>query len=801
MDSVFKLAVEVSTKQAVADVQALNKEFEKSVDAAKKAGQGFDNALKGLGDTVNNLKANLGGLASGSVKEVGSSIAGLTTGMGALATGITGVVAAGIALNLALTANTNAIEEMADANAELADKMGLSLKGLETFKLIAAENSGSVEGLIAVYDKLSKALSKSEDDNLKVTNAFRRLGIEQDELAGKSKEQIAGVVIANFEALGRSAQATAATIQILGAGFRDQIPSIKEAAANFDDYQKRVEYFGAVVTPELVRRGGEQEKAFSNLALATKGLRIELAESFTTMTKDAASWAAEMVKSITDVLKEFRNVRDQAKAVEEVPQTRRNELFTQAKNETFTASNPNATFGDVNKRFKELLAAEIQARADIQQTADRELARFQRQATQSVKALPDLVKPEAIKQEKLTEEQKAIMAIGQELFKVTAEYGKLQAQAVESLDPVTQKTTELTYKIYELGKGYISLDQSSKIAAGSTIELTKALQAQATLNLRKNISSGSENLNNEIEQLKAQEGSARALVTLRQQLDKTTGKEFGLQTAEQLSLINKALGETKEKLDTIRDLKIGNSVTDSLKDLTEQSRLLGVELDNFWSSNRDTLNSTAQTLSNLYRQIDPEGRGKNITDVQKAQLEGAVKQIEAQKEMLEINKKIDSSFQSLGSAVSDWALGGVNAIQKVKIELIKLIALEGLKALGGSGSGLAGSFVNGLISGLGGRENGGYVSPGQTVVVGEKRPELFTAGATGGYVTPNVPALSGRGLTGGMIINVQPQLVVHGSIVNNDELQGMFNDNSVAIAYETKKYVESRIASYSRTKN
>jgi lambda family phage tail tape measure protein len=208
------------------------------------------------------------------------------------------VAAAAATVVAATMAIAFSAREAADANDEMAQKMGITTAELATMKLVANENGGSVEGLVRMYDKLSKSMNKMDEDNAKTEYAFQSLGLAQKDLADKSKEEVAGTLVKNWQALGMNTKATAGIIQLLGPAFRDQIPSILATADSLDEYKKRTEDTAA--SEELVKQAGRQEKAVSDLGLSFTRLRNQIGVSTGEGLTDIIAFASGAIKSLTD---------------------------------------------------------------------------------------------------------------------------------------------------------------------------------------------------------------------------------------------------------------------------------------------------------------------------------------------------------------------------------------------------------------------------------------------------------------------------------------------------------------------
>lgn len=306
-------------------------------------------------------------------------------------------------------------------------------------------------------------------------------------------------------------------------------------------------------------------------------------------------------------------------------------------------------------------------------------------------------------------------------------------------------------------------------------QIDKLREAQITEGLKKNL----EGINRETDYLKL--GNAER--EKRIELDRIAGEqgfknaeEFAKKRPVEFTNISKAIDV---KAQTGIDVEARKNI-DALK---EERDLLLIT--------NDLDRERAKKKLDIYKAIDPEGKGKKINDMQKSEIDALLAQIEAQNKLLEVNKKIEDSFASLGSAVSNWVLGSTNGIQQVKLELLKLITLEALKYFnGGMPGGASGSFLNGVLSGLSGtRAEGGPVAAGKSYLVGEKRPEVFVP-TQNGYIVPNTAMMNTS--TGHTTVTMAPNLIIQGSVTGQTELENMFDQFSTAIAQETKNFVISQ---------
>jgi tape measure domain-containing protein len=315
----------------------------------------------------------------------------------------------------------------------------------------------------------------------------------------------------------------------------------------------------------------------------------------------------------------------------------------------------------------------------------------------------------------------------------------------------------------------------SKVKAGYEAEILRLQEAQITESLNKNL----EGIAKETEYLKLGNDEREKRIAL----DKAAA-DAGFKDAAELSkkrpqaasLISDAVGIKNQ---TVIDVA-GQA---QIRDLKEESALLAIT--------NDLDRERAKKKNDIYKAIDPEGRGKKINEMQRNEIEALLNTIEAQEKLLEVNKKIDDAFATLGDAASNWALGTEGAIKRVRLALLQLATLAAFKYFaGGMPTGAAGSFLTGVLGGLSGaRAEGGPVDAGKSYLVGEKRPEVFVP-TTNGYIVPNTAMMNTS--TGATHVTMSPNLIIQGSVTGQTELENMFDQFAQAMAQETQNFVISQ---------
>lgn len=183
---------------------------------------------------------------------------------------------------------------------------------------------------------------------------------------------------------------------------------------------------------------------------------------------------------------------------------------------------------------------------------------------------------------------------------------------------------------------------------------------------------------------------------------------------------------------------------------------------------------------------------KDMTPEQTAQAKALIDGNEALKKQLTVAEQMKSIYADIGMSIKDSVVGaiqgaidGTKSLQEVASNLLSSIANKMLDiavnmALFGvmEGTGTGGGLLGGLF-----RAKGGSVTAGQPYIVGEKGPELFMPGRSGGIA----PAGSFGGGTN-VVVNVDAS----GSSVQGNEAQGQALGRAMAAAVQQELIKQKR---------
>lgn len=222
-------------------------------------------AFEDLKDKIKDLGKEVPGLGSG-FSSLSSAVSGFSSTMGGAAAGIAGLTTVALAAVVALGALGIAMafkyNEIIDGYADLAAKIGSTADQAYFLSTAAKQAGGDLETLIAMGDKLSKAMSKSGDETKGAGAAFERLGVNTQDASGKlrSTSDVATELIEKWETSAKTASDYADMQMVLGKNFASQIPVLKEVIEANKTANEFYE-MGIGITTKATEVTGDNEKA------------------------------------------------------------------------------------------------------------------------------------------------------------------------------------------------------------------------------------------------------------------------------------------------------------------------------------------------------------------------------------------------------------------------------------------------------------------------------------------------------------------------------------------------------------
>ena len=203
----------------MATISLDSSKYEKGLKNAEKMSDKFKNAVKGA------------------TKVVGAVSAGVTAG---------GTALFGMAKKA--SSATDRIDKMSQ-------KIGLSREAFQEWDYILSQNGASVDGLKIGFKKMTSQIDKVISAGDASGTAFEALGMNIDDLKGKSREEIFSKVIEGLQGMDDETQKASLASDLLGKSALELAPLLNQTADSTEALRKRSHDLGLVMSDDAVDSG------------------------------------------------------------------------------------------------------------------------------------------------------------------------------------------------------------------------------------------------------------------------------------------------------------------------------------------------------------------------------------------------------------------------------------------------------------------------------------------------------------------------------------------------------------------
>ena len=194
---------------------------------------------------------------------------GAKIGMAAIAATTTAVVGAGAAFANGIT-STAAYGDEIQKNAL---KMGMSIEKYQEWQAVMQHSGTSMESLKTSMKTLATAVETGND-------AFEKLGLSQEELAGMDQEQIFAATIEALQNVESTSERTYLASQLLGRGATELGALLSTSAEDTEAMKQRVHELGGVMSDEAVNAAAGFQDSLQDLQTSFGGLKNNMMSEF-----------------------------------------------------------------------------------------------------------------------------------------------------------------------------------------------------------------------------------------------------------------------------------------------------------------------------------------------------------------------------------------------------------------------------------------------------------------------------------------------------------------------------------------
>ena len=254
---------------------------------------GLSSASEGLSRTFS------GGLRAG-IGNVASSLSGLANPLTVALVGVTGFAAGASAIVRGLIDLEARVKGLGAA----ADQLGVSFETIQVLEESATRAGTSLEAATSGIQKFAVRIDDARKGTGAAAEAFRELGISQQELASTAPTELAGRVAQELAKIEDPARRAALQVDLLGKSgdeLRRVFSAIPDAAAD-------LELFGGAISEEDRARIEALGPAFDGFGVALRGLGQSVLTPFAGIVTGLTKTLSGVINVVTSVAQAFGSV-------------------------------------------------------------------------------------------------------------------------------------------------------------------------------------------------------------------------------------------------------------------------------------------------------------------------------------------------------------------------------------------------------------------------------------------------------------------------------------------------------------
>lgn len=253
----------------------LGQAYVQIVPSADGISNSISNVLQGPADSAGQSAGSTFGSSFGSKMKSGLLMAGA------------GLAAFGATAGVALGKSISDVSKYGDHVDKMSQKIGMSREGFQKWDYVLNRAGTSIDSMAPVMKKLSTSAVENSD-------AFKKLGISQEEVASMSQEELFGRTIEALSGMEEGAERTALASKLLGKGASELAPLINGGTEAIEEQMKMAEEYGMVMSDDAVKASADFVDAQTTLHGTLTGLKNKVTADFLPAATDVVNGLAMM---------------------------------------------------------------------------------------------------------------------------------------------------------------------------------------------------------------------------------------------------------------------------------------------------------------------------------------------------------------------------------------------------------------------------------------------------------------------------------------------------------------------------
>ena len=275
---------------------------QKRLDDMTKSEEDAASATKNLAKEVDSADAESG--------KFGETLKnGVVAGAQMAATAVAAVGTAAVAAVTGVVKMASDTAQLGDEIDKQSQKLGMSAEAYQEWAFIMEHSGSDIDKMSTSMKKLAEAATDPSDA---VTEAFQKIGMSMDEVAGMSQEELFSATITALQGMESGAERTAIANDLLGKSAMDLGALLNTSAADTEAMRQQVHELGGVMSDDAVKNSAAFQDSLQNLTTSFDGIKNSIASDFlpslTTMMDGITgvlTGSDEGVQTFMDGLQEF----------------------------------------------------------------------------------------------------------------------------------------------------------------------------------------------------------------------------------------------------------------------------------------------------------------------------------------------------------------------------------------------------------------------------------------------------------------------------------------------------------------
>ena len=197
-----------------------------------------------------------------------------------LAGAVTAVAVAAAAAGVAVLKSAAGVGLLGDEIAKTSRIVGVSAEQFQVLSFAAERSGVDMSAVTSGLKKLSKSMFDAQHGSKQIADTFTGMGIAITGADGKLRdsEDVFRDIADRIKKVGVNTQTTAELLTVGGRSFADLTNILLTGSDGLDDYERKLRSLNGIMSDELLAASEAFQDAMTDLDLAVKGLKFQMAE-------------------------------------------------------------------------------------------------------------------------------------------------------------------------------------------------------------------------------------------------------------------------------------------------------------------------------------------------------------------------------------------------------------------------------------------------------------------------------------------------------------------------------------------